>query len=217
MLDIIIPIFNEEKVLIEKSQYFFWLSTQANLIFVDGQSTDNSMNIAKDYGNVILSRRGRGVQKNKGVSESKTENLLFLHIDCEITKKELQKIEDVLNQGAKVGCLTLKIDDKNIFFRLCEIITNNLLKKFGLTDGDLGLFIQKKILIDLGYFDRVKYLEDLMIGKKIKENGIPLMILKEKIKVSSRSWRETGFLKLMLKYCKMYIQYICKRYPYIKE
>ena len=39
MLDIIIPVLNEEKILSENLDYFQVLGQKANLIFVDGGST----------------------------------------------------------------------------------------------------------------------------------------------------------------------------------
>ena len=62
MLDIIIPVLNEEAVLKEKSSYFERLAKQARLIFVDGGSRDESKAIAGKFGRVVTSRAGRGWQ-----------------------------------------------------------------------------------------------------------------------------------------------------------
>lgn len=46
MISIIVPIYNEEKVLTEKSTYFRELVQNGELIFVDGGSEDNSVKLA---------------------------------------------------------------------------------------------------------------------------------------------------------------------------
>ena len=54
MLDIVIPVYNEEKVLMEKQEYYRTLGARAQIIFVDGGSQDRTAAIAKTYGKVIF-------------------------------------------------------------------------------------------------------------------------------------------------------------------
>lgn len=63
MVSIIIPIYNEEKILIKNSSYFKELRRCAELIFVDGKSSDKTPEIAKEYGRVLSTESGRAAQR----------------------------------------------------------------------------------------------------------------------------------------------------------
>ena len=78
MIDIIIPLFNEENILKERGSYFNGLKNKARLIFVDGGSTDQTRNIAQSYGDVIASERGRCYQLNAGARVAQSPYILNL-------------------------------------------------------------------------------------------------------------------------------------------
>lgn len=53
MIDIIIPVYNEEKILLQRRDYFQGLKEKARLIFVDGGSRDRG---ARRMSQVILQK-----------------------------------------------------------------------------------------------------------------------------------------------------------------
>ena len=55
MIDVIIPVLNEENFLKENNEYFGRLNRAAHVIFVDGGSRDRTVELAKNYGDVICS------------------------------------------------------------------------------------------------------------------------------------------------------------------
>ena len=79
MISIVVPIYNEEENLREKRDYYKALSQEAELIFVDGQSTDQSFKVAFDYGMTISSAKGRAQQMNEGARAAKGDLIVFLH------------------------------------------------------------------------------------------------------------------------------------------
>jgi len=97
MIDIIIPVLNEEKILTEEARYYLNLKTQARIIFVDGGSTDQTVALAQKYGEVVASPSGRAIQKNRGAQTSKAEHLLFLHVDALINDQALNHVEQAKN------------------------------------------------------------------------------------------------------------------------
>ena len=116
MVDIIIPVLNEEKILTKEAHYYRTLRQFSRVIFVDGGSTDQTVALAKEFGDVVTSSAGRAVQKNCGFQNTAAEHILFLHVDTFINRNALDRIEESLRGGAIGGCLTMRIQDKGIIF-----------------------------------------------------------------------------------------------------
>jgi len=206
MLDIIIPVYNEEKILTEKRGYYFRLKNLANVIFVDGGSQDNTAKIAERYGRVVHSRLGRGYQKNRGVQEGSSPHLLFLHVDVCIEDEAIDQINQALSNGVCAGCFKMKIADKRLIFRIYEIFVNFRARYLGIVDGDLGFFIKREVFQQIGQFDELPVLEDLLIGRKLKR-VCSLKSLNTVIQVSSRKWQEQGFLRTFMQYTLAYLKF----------
>jgi len=205
MPDIIIPILNEEQILTEKFEYYKTLGQMVRILFVDGGSVDQSVEIAQNYGKVIISSAGRAIQKNRGAETAISENLLFLHVDTFIPDYILNKIDHALDEGAVGGCLTMHIEDKGFIFRIYEIAVNFRARMFGVIDGDLGTFVRKDIFEQMGGFDLIPVMEDLVFGKKLRKFG-SIKVLNEPIYVSSRKWYKKRFIRTFIEYTLAYIQ-----------
>ena len=215
MINVIIPVLNEEVVLTEKADYYQKLKTKARIIFVDGGSTDRTGQVAKNYGEVILSGRGRALQKNSGAANTQTEYLLFLHVDSYLCDDSMDAIVRALDNGVAGGCLTMKIEDGHWMFRLYETIINFRAKYFRVLDGDLGLFVKRSVFNDLGQFDSVNIMEDIMFAKKLRRAG-RVQVLPQCICVSSRKWHDNGFGKTFFAYSLAYLRY-WTRIPSFKQ
>ncbi len=205
MLDIIIPVLNEENILKEKKSYFNMLKNKAHLIFVDGGSGDRTVEMAGQYGKIISSQPGRGIQKNEGVLHAHSENLLFLNVDTSIDITTIDKIMEAFGRGIYAGCLKMTIDHPAKPFKLFAEIINFRGKYCGIIDADLGMFIKKATFETTGRFEPLPYMEDITFSKKLKKYLKPVM-LPESIHVSSRKWHEQGFLKTFFCYLWAYIQ-----------
>jgi rSAM/selenodomain-associated transferase 2 len=205
MLDVIIPVLNEERILIEQEEYFRALKGMARIVFVDGGSSDRTVAVAQNYGEVISSQPGRGLQKNRGAQAAEGDHLLFLQVDAHIKEDTIAQVDYELNHGVEAGCLTMKIGDHGWMFRIYERVVNFRAKYFGIYDGDLGLFVNKKVFEQVGRFDHLPVMEDLIFAKKIRRAG-KTKALPNIIYVSSRKWHDKGFLKTFLIYTLAYLQ-----------
>ncbi len=214
MVDVIIPVYNEEKILREKAAYFNSLKNKARLIFVDGGSQDLTIEIAQNYGELIRSQQGRCHQMNAGAALADSTCLLFLHVDTSIEPEALEQIQSALQKGNCAGCLTLAIDDKHFIFRIFEGWVNWRARAFGVLDGDLGLFVNRDIFKTVGGFDPTPIMEDILFSRKIRKIARP-HVLTEKIKASSRRWRDQGFLRTGMRYALAYLQ-LWTRIPFLK-
>jgi rSAM/selenodomain-associated transferase 2 len=200
---IIIPVLNEEKILTEEQQYYSGLQAKAEVIFVDGGSSDATREVARRYGRVVSSPPCRGIQKNRGAKEARTDCLLFLHVDTFISDGVLSGVPRALRHGAVGGCLTMRIDDEGRIFRLYERLVNARAKTFGIIDGDLGTFVRREIFERLRGFDRYPVMEDLLFAKRLRRAG-RLAVLPQKIRVSSRKWHERGVIRTFCDYTIAY-------------
>ena len=95
---IIIPTFNEEATLISNSDYLQALreKLRAEIIVVDGNSSDRTRDIAKTLTDKIyVVNPSRSVQLNKGVTCAQGEYYIFLHADTVITDEGISSISNI--------------------------------------------------------------------------------------------------------------------------
>lgn len=200
MTSIIIPIYNEEKILLNGAHYFKNISQYAELIFVDGGSRDRGIEIAKPYGKVLSCPKGRAIQMNHGAKHATHEILFFLHADNKIGPNTLLKIENKLNNEKAVGgCLTQRIDKEGLIYRIIEAQGNIRARLSKIFYGDQGIFVRKDIFFKLSGFPQVPIMEDVLFSKKLKKIG-KTVVLPDKIIVSARRWERKGIIKTTLRY-----------------
>lgn len=200
MLSVIIPIYNEEKILGINSSMFFELSCNAELIFVDGGSVDRSIEIARQYGRVLQTEKGRAIQMNYGAKNASHDTLLFLHADNIISPETLLSIEKkVKKNGFIAGCLTQRIAKKDLIFRLIEVQGNMRARISKIFYGDQGIFLKKDIFLRIGGFPNVPILEDVLFTKRLHRYG-RTTVMPDKILVSARRWEKMGVIKTTLLY-----------------
>jgi rSAM/selenodomain-associated transferase 2 len=200
MISVIIPIYNEEKMLRINSRWLSKLCRYAELIFVDGGSADRSVKIASECGKVLSCGKGRALQMNRGATCATYSTLLFLHSDNKIDLDALLAIEDQVNKKNIIGgCFTQRIDKDEIIYRIIETQGNIRARLFKVFYGDQGIFVKKDIFFKIGCFPNVPIMEDVLFTKKLRTIGKTIM-LQDKIHVSSRRWDNGGILKTTLRY-----------------
>jgi rSAM/selenodomain-associated transferase 2 len=200
MISIIIPTYNEERIITKNLSHFEGLRDKAELIIVDGESSDGTKDIARKVGTVISSAKGRAIQMNKGVLSSTGEVLLFLHADTYITPEILQSIENVMKDNEILGgCLTQRIDKEGVSLRLFEGFGNMRARLTRVFYGDQGIFVRKNVFNQIGAFPEVPVMEDVMFTKKLRKQG-KTAVLPDKIMVSPRRIEEKGLIRTFLLY-----------------
>ena len=94
-VSIIIPVLHEEARVADCVQRAKALSP-AEVIVVDGGSTDRTRELASPADRVLQTARGRARQMNAGASIATGQVLLFLHADCWLELAGLQEIQRTL-------------------------------------------------------------------------------------------------------------------------
>ena len=114
-LSIIIPILNEASIINDALKILRERIMSAGriedveIIVVDGGSTDQSVQIAKNYADhAIISAPGRARQMNAGASVATGHYLLFLHIDT-LPSEDFFQAMPLSDQQAVWGFFTVKL------------------------------------------------------------------------------------------------------------
>jgi len=198
MISIIVPIYNEEKILSETSANLQILSREAELIFTDGGSTDQGLDIARRHGRIFCVKKGRAAQMNYGASQAKGDVLLFLHADNVISSDILKTIErKIFKDGYIGGCLTQRIDNKAFIHRLIEWQGNARARMTREFYGDQGIFVKKDTFLKIGGFPEVPIMEDVFFTQQLRKMG-QTVVLPDRITVSARRWEKRGVIKTTL-------------------
>jgi rSAM/selenodomain-associated transferase 2 len=209
VVSIIIPIYNEEKVLTQNADRFEELSRCAEVIFVDGESSDNSAAIASQYSRLVCSKKGLAAQMNCGAHIASSNVLLFLHADTFISTDTLASIKRAVASGCIGGCLTQRIIKDEPAYRLIENFGNIRARLTKVFYGDQGIFVRRDIFLHMGGFAEVPIMEDVLFSKRLRRLG-KTTVLAERILVSPRRWEKNGIFKTILFYSTLNILFWLK-------
>jgi rSAM/selenodomain-associated transferase 2 len=197
MISIIIPVYNEENV-IRKILGSLSYSDNAEVIVVDGKSSDRTVEFAKQYPvKIIQCIKNRAFQMNEGARVAGGEIFLFLHADCVLEDGSLEKIEHSLSGGYVGGCLKQKINSNRIIYRYIEASGNIRARLFKIFYGDQAIFVRRNIFFKIGGFDDVDLFDDVIFSKKLKKMG-KICVLDSKVYTSPRRWEKQGIIKTTL-------------------
>lgn len=194
MISVIIPILNEAKILDQSLSQLKPQLQRHELIIVDGDSTDDSLLIAKKYGQVISSPQGRACQMNAGAAAATGDILLFLHADNWLDSGAIKGVEAAIAAGYVGGGFRQRIEGGHILYRLIERSANFRAQRLGVFYGDGGIFIRRPDFYQIGGFPDVPILEEMGFSRKLRHLGRTTLV-EPGIHISSRRWMERGIVR----------------------
>ena len=199
MLSIIIPILNEQELIKCSIERLRRLS-QYELIFVDGNSSDNSVRLLIQSNFKVLKHghASRGAQLFYGAEYASNSILLFLHLDSKLPDDFDTKICHALHTKSW-GRFDVRLKGDDWRLRIVEKLMNLRSRWTGIATGDQAIFVHKKTFF--AYCTKIieyPIMEDIFLCKRLKLIGQPACI-DTPIVSSSRYWLKHGVFRAILK------------------
>ena len=190
-ISIIIPVFNEKKLLPELiKKLVSWCDPEDEVIVSDGGSTDETVSFC-DRVLLLISRKGRAIQMNEAIKYAKGDIFWFIHADVKISN--ISRNELISDSSEKHwGFFDVDIKDSHWAFRIIESSMNLRSRLTKIATGDKGIFITRKVFEEIGGYAAIEIMEDIAISKKLKLYSP--YISSQRLQVSSRRWRKNGIL-----------------------
>jgi rSAM/selenodomain-associated transferase 2 len=197
---IIMPVLNEEAII--ESQLTRLIQQCARqdyeLLLVDGGSTDRTVEIAQQYGQVLNAPRGRARQMNAGAAAASGDVLLFLHADTELPDCVFLVIEEALTSSKVVaGAFRLCFNCDRLPYKLVAFMTNLRSQTFTVFTGDQAYFIRRTSFQTVEGYPDQPLMEDLEIIARLRRIGIVLLV-PHYVRTSARRHEKIGLFKSVL-------------------
>ncbi|NOZ69685.1 MAG: glycosyltransferase family 2 protein [Deferribacteres bacterium] len=191
-ISIIMPVLNEAKNLRDTLRRLD-LSSNEELIIVDGGSRDETMDIAREFTRrVYKTKTGRASVMNYGARKATGDILLFFHSDCILPDRGFEIIRETLrDSNVAAGAFFLGINHPGFCFRLIELGANLRSRFTSLLYGDQGMFLRKEVFEKVGGFADIPLMEDIEISGRLKKLG-KIVFVMPPIKASPRRWLKEG-------------------------
>lgn len=214
---VIIPTLNEEKFL---PKLLGSLATQTyrdfEVIVVDGKSRDRTVAVAESFTDRLPTlhilnspRKNASFQRNRGADAAHGAYLLFLDADGVLFPYTLERLAQfVVARDAQFVTSWFSPDGDASGDALLAILGNmytegSVLVKRPVAGGAF-FCIERKTFIAVGGFDEhITFGEDYDLGRRLKQKGIPLRVLRETLFIfSQRRIRREGKLKFFQLYAR---------------
>ncbi len=196
-ISIIIPTVNEAQYIDATVRQFTThdKKDQLEVIVVDGSSDDQTAEIAKASGAILIANapRNRAEQLNLGARKARYGILYFVHADVQVPSSFFDDIVTALSTGYHAGCYRSGFENYPGLMKVNAFVT----RFYWLTarGGDQTLFITKKFFQDLsGYDETYCIMEDFDIIKRIWATDNKFIILPKAAIISMRKYINNGWI-----------------------
>lgn len=178
----------------------------ADIIVVDGGSSDDSQKIVSEYNQVKLleSERGRAKQMNEGARIASGNILYFLHADSFPPIHFDQLIINEVEKGNNAGCFRMRFDHNHWWLQLAGWLTQ--FRWRACRGGDQSQFIIKTLFDELHGFDESYeiYEDNDLINKLYARNEFS--VIQKQLTTSARCYRKNGIWRLQYHFWTIYVK-----------
>jgi len=169
---------------------------RAEVIVVDGGSTDYTVAIAQARGVAVLeSAPGRAVQMNTGVEAACGDALVFCHADTHLPAGYVDTVRDTLHDHAvALGAFRLGLRGEERALRNIEAGVHWRSTRRKMPYGDQALFLRRRTFDALGGYRPLPIMEDYDLVRRARPLG--RVAISDAVATSSaRFWRRHGMVK----------------------
>ena len=205
-IDVAILTMNSERMLRECINSVYKNVPVNNLIIIDGYSTDNTADIAKEfqekYGNVnFIQQKGtRGTARQKAIQLVKSDWFMFVDSDVLLSKNWFAEAEKLVKDdvGAIWGIEIWSVLRETRVLKLFERVTLKIFEKRG---GTHDLLVRRKTVEDIKIPYQLHTYEDAYIKSWIDKKGYKVIGVYEPYCIHFRSdsvWTAKAHVNLMV-------------------
>jgi rSAM/selenodomain-associated transferase 2 len=199
-LSVIVPMLNEERAIGATLDAITRAAPRAEVIVVDGGSTDSSIEraAARDS-RILISARGRACQMNAGAAAAHGDVLVFVHADTIVPVTFASDIVSALEDPAVTGGrFDLELDETSLAMRLLGKLISFRSRAMRSATGDQAIFVRREMFDAMGGFAAIELCEDVDFARRLKRRG-RFACLRTRVTTSARRWRRSGLLRTVVK------------------
>jgi rSAM/selenodomain-associated transferase 2 len=200
-VSIIVPVLNEAPLIASFLKQLRQRAAGAELIVVDGGSSDGSQAIADPLcDQLVTSAPGRGPQLNAGATVAHGEILWFLHVDSEVPEGCLREIRDALaTRDVAGGYFRIRLPGDHAIYRLTDTFAHYAGRALRIRCGDHGFFCRRSLFFQSGRFPEVPLMEDVEFFRKLHRLG-SVCVVQRRLKTSVRRYEQFGRARVTFVY-----------------
>jgi rSAM/selenodomain-associated transferase 2 len=200
-LAVIVPMLNEESTIIATLSAIRIGAPEAQLIVVDGGSSDRSVEVARPRCDLLLrAARGRARQMNAAAAKAGgADVLVFVHADTIVPRTFASDVKVALEDARVVGGrFDIRLDDPGFLLRLTGVLISARSRISRTGTGDQAIFVRRGVFERMGGFREIDLCEDLEFTRRLKRLGA-IACLRSRVVSSARRWRREGLVTTVLK------------------
>ncbi len=215
-ITVVIPVLNEEIQIIE------CINSVKNcrvdeIIVVDGGSSDNTVESAKNSGvitlindNPIDDGGGRGGQILTGVSAATSDIVAVVHSDTIVKSDTFNELKKFLSMNTDVvgGACGTKFNS-NSKMKLIELLNGLRAVFFGVSFGDQIQFFRRDVVFNNNLFPNIPLMEDVELSIILPKIGRTVFLFGDST-VSTRRWEKKG-ISNFFQVLGLFVVYLLKR------
>ena len=188
-LSLIIPVYNEGAAIGACLDNLAGLEGEVEILFADGGSTDGTPAAIGDRYPVLPCPKGRAAQMNTAARAARGQVLWFTHCDSLLPADGPAQIREAVARGAQFGCFHIAFDYHGPFMGCNTYFSNRRARRSHIAFGDQGIFVTRERFLQEGGFPQLPIMEDYEFSRRMKRQGVPLVVLPGTIVTSGRRYR----------------------------
>ncbi|MBI5503764.1 MAG: TIGR04283 family arsenosugar biosynthesis glycosyltransferase [Deltaproteobacteria bacterium] len=202
-ISVVVPVLNEEARMAQCLRNLLELAGVAEIVVVDGGSSDRTVEIAQRFTNVVVlfAPRGRAAQMNVGAAAAAGEVILFLHADVRLPADAAVQVERALRDGNVVAGAfrTWTVDERPRASWIAPLLhLADLRSRYSrLPYGDQAIFVRSRTFRSLGGFAAIPLMEDLELSRRLRAVG-RIRVVPAVVTVSGRRFLERPIYYFLL-------------------
>jgi rSAM/selenodomain-associated transferase 2 len=176
-------------------------AAEAEIIVVDGGSTDATAELAEELGaRVLKTTPNRAVQMNAGAQVARGRILWFLHVDLTVPEDCLNQIGRCLADPRVVGgFFRMRLPGSGLIYRLTDEFAHYAGILLRMRCGDHGIFCRRSDYAAAGGFPEMPLMEDVAFFRLLRSRG-RVRILSDRIIADDRRYQAIGPARLTFAY-----------------